>query len=491
MALELAPGKPIIEEVATVAKDITFPQFQGVLTNRDETLFTRGGSRGIKLYDDLERDARVFSTMQKRKMAILAYEWKITAASTSPADEEVADLVKTQLLNMRSFNRTCLDLGDAILKGFAVGEVMWGIDGNQVVVQQVIARDQRRFVFDVDSKLRLRTLQNMYEGELVPDRKFIVNSAGAKDGSPYGLGLGTRLFWPAFFKRQGIAFWVTFADKYGSPTAVGKYPAGTDANNIAKLMAALNAISQDAGVAIPEGMAIELLEAQKSGAMDGYESLCRYMDEQIAEIVLGESLSTNIGSTGSKAASETHNDVRLELTQADGELLADTLNFSLVRWIVDFNRPGALYPKLAFEIDQGEDLGDRAARDTDIVSWGFMPTLEYVKQTYGGDWVEAPKPPLTLTPPGRDTNVYAETAADKPDQVDKFADQAGDAGAPIVESMVAKIANLLDGASSLAEFQAGLIKLSAGIDPHIFAEQLEKASLASTLAGIFEVKSAS
>ena len=68
----------------------------------------------------------------------------------------------------------------------------------------------------------------MVEGEELPDRKFIIHSVGGKDGSPYGLGVGHRLFWPVFFKRQGISFWLIFAEKFGTPTAVGKYPGGAD-----------------------------------------------------------------------------------------------------------------------------------------------------------------------------------------------------------------------------------------------------------------------
>lgn len=46
---------------------------------------------------------------------------------------------------------------------------------------------------------------------------------------------------------------MTFLDKFGSPTAVGKYPAGTPESDQAKLLSALAAILQDAGVMIPDG----------------------------------------------------------------------------------------------------------------------------------------------------------------------------------------------------------------------------------------------
>ncbi|QZZ21132.1 hypothetical protein J5X98_01080 [Leptothermofonsia sichuanensis E412] len=40
----------------------------------------------------------------------------------------------------------------------------------------------------------------------------------------HGLGLGTRLFYPTYFKRNAVKFWLVFADKWATPTAVAKYP---------------------------------------------------------------------------------------------------------------------------------------------------------------------------------------------------------------------------------------------------------------------------
>ena len=47
------------------------------------------------------------------------------------------------------------------------------------------------------------------------------------------------------FKRKGITFWLTFADKYGYPTAVGKYPPGAQPKEKDDLLEALGAIAQD------------------------------------------------------------------------------------------------------------------------------------------------------------------------------------------------------------------------------------------------------
>ncbi len=396
-------------EIATVQKDITFPAFVGmnVLRHHDDTLTTRGGNRSYRIYDDIERDCHAYGVLNKRKLAVIARPWQVDPASEDALDVRAADLVRRQLENLgvpaasdlaaqiacpTNFDTVCYHLLDALLKGFAVGEIMWDTDGREIVAREIRPRDQRRFVFDLDYQLRLKTFQNMVQGEALPARKFVVHSWGAKDGSPFGLGLGSRLFWPTFFKREDITFWLTFLDKFGSPTAVGKYPNGTPAPDQEKLLQALAAIAQDAGVAVPEGMMIELLEATRGGTVS-YEAFCRYMDEQMSFAVLGEAAGAQNSGGALASAAILRNEVRLELVQADSDLLAATLNSTLVPWIAQYNVPGARSPKLSRIVKASEDLKVRSERDKNLFSMGFKPTLAHIQETYGGEWEEVQKPP--------------------------------------------------------------------------------------------------
>jgi len=482
-------GTPFTHEIATIARDIHRPMtFGGVLENLDDTLKTRGGAKGLKIYDELERDAHAYAVLQKRKLAVTARPWQVDPASDRRDDKKSAELVRAQLQAL-GFDQLTTDLLDALLKGFAVGEVLWTIDGAQVVAREVVARDQRRFSFTDALALRLLTRERPVEGEELPPRKFIVHRFGAKDGSPYGLGLGHKLFWPVFFKRQDITFWLTFADKFGSPTAVGKYPQGTPKDKQDLLLAALAAIAQDAGIIIPEGMLIELLEATRSGSTDAYEKLARYMDEQISECVLGETLTTNIGSGGSRAASETHNDVREELTKADADLLSDTLNKSLVRWIVDFNMPGAGYPTVYRVFEEPEDLEKRAKIDQALHEMGYEPeSIEQINETYGGKWrKKAAAEPPAITPgvkPGTTPPEFAEPGAG--DIADAFAEQLHTAAAAAMDGLIEPVKRLVMEATSLEDLRDRLLDLYAEMGTEQLATVMQRALTAAELAGRYE-----
>jgi phage gp29-like protein len=488
------------QEIATVARDITYPAFGGVLRHQDDTLLTRGGGRGLLIYDDIERDCEAYAVLQKRKMAVISRPWQVDPASPSRADKKAADLVKAQL-DALDFDHVCLNLLDALLKGYAVGEVMWSVEGAEIVATEIKPRDQRRFGFDDEYKLRLKTFENMLPGMALPDRKFIVHSFGAKDGNPYGLGLGSRLFWPVFFKRQGITFWLTFVDKFGSPTAVGKYPNGSQLQDQKKLLDALSAIAQDAGVIVPEGMVIELLEATRGGATDTYEKLARYMDEQITMAVLGEAPIAR-GSGGQAAsAAITRNEVRLELVQADSDMLSGTLNKTLVAWITELNCPGATPPRVWRKVEEQKDLGAVATRDKTIFDMGFKPSLAYINETYGGEWTEKPIVLQQSNTPAQqigDLTAFSEVIdsilpADLADKVKSgLADQQAMKGAAskfaeqyqaLLGSRLDDLFAMLEESGDLATFREHLADLIKQDPPQALTDSLTNAGFNAGLLG--------
>jgi len=494
------PGKPDMNEIATIDRDFTKFTFGNVLVNEDATLITRGQGKGLRIYDELERDAHCYSDLQKRKLAVIGRPWTVTPASDAALDQRAAEIVEAQLRAL-NFDALTLDLLDATLKGFAVGEVMWEARGSELVAARVIARDQRRFVFDKDRRPRLLTRANLVTGEELPERKFIVYSFGAKDGSPYGLGLGHRLFWPVLFKRQGTGFWLTFADKFGSPTALGKYPNGANRSDQDKLLAALQAIAREVGVIVPEGMEIELLEAARSGSVDTYERLIRYMDEQISECVLGGSITTTPKATGmGSGVADAQNECRKEIARADADLLSGCLAETLVRWIVEYNVPGAALPNIWRTFEDQQDLEKRAKVDTALHEMGYEPeSIDYINETYGGKWVRSTPPAVNLQAntaplqPGaavsggarrRPTSFAESAAAQTADPIAAESDQLAAGAAPAWDGLLAAIAREVDVASDLPALQRRLTEMYGSLDIEELARIMSAAFALAELKGM-------
>ena len=133
--------------IADATNDITIPYYSGAMQYVDDTLIQRGQGKGLKIYDEIERDTHAFAMLQKRKKTLVAREWEVLPASDADIDVRAADIVRDQLKAL-PFDRICEELLDATLKGFAISEVVWGRVEGQIAPVDVVTHDQRRFVFD-------------------------------------------------------------------------------------------------------------------------------------------------------------------------------------------------------------------------------------------------------------------------------------------------------------------------------------------------------
>jgi phage gp29-like protein len=477
-------AKPELAQIAHVARDPFNQYYQGIMRPNDATLATRGGPAGIDTYDDIERDPSAYAVLSKRKSGLTSRTWYVDAATDAPRDQAAADLVRRNLSSI-PFNRLCKNLLDATLKGYAVGEIIWHEKDGEILIKKMLARNQRRFVFDLDNNPRLLTTADMIRGEELPERKFIVHRFGGKSDNPYGLGLGSRLFWPVFFKRKGIGFWLTLADKFGAPTAVGKYQRGASDEDKDALIGFLQGIATDAGFAIPDDMSVELLEAARGGNIDTHEKLCRYMDEEISKCVLGETLSTSMQGTGSYGAAKTHNEVRLELVQDDADDLSETLNGTIAQWLIDYNMPGAGYPKIHRDVSEKRDLQGQSQTDTALHNMGWQPSQEYINNTYGEGWTPRAAPAKPQPAPKARPEFAEPGSAYPPDQaaLDAMLDNLPPAASAALQPLLTAINDIFQNAATPDEALDTLLEQFPTLPMDDLVEALTSAQAIADLWG--------
>lgn len=382
-------------EVANRLRDPFETLFSGIIRTNDPLLLERGGSgsQAFELYRDLKRDPKVFSGLQKRKLALIGRPMQVNPVEDTPAAQADAEVV-SDILKRLMFDRVCDEMLDALLAGFVPHEVVWTVRDGYIVPKRVVKRAQRRFSFvqadpNESPELRLLTRENMLTGEVLPPRKFIVHRVNPEDDNPYGTGLGLQLFWPVFFKRKGIIAWNKLCDRFGTPTPVGKYPKGATPKEKGTLFDALKALSNDGVVMMPDGMAVELMESRLTGSITTQQALCEYMDDCIDAVLLGTE-SRGKGGGAVAAASKEREDVRLDLVQADSDLLSDTLNQTLVAWICEVN---GLAPCLVSRVVKAEeDLKAQSETDKNVAGMGFELSEDAVRERYGEGWTKKAAP---------------------------------------------------------------------------------------------------
>ncbi len=71
MPVNRSKKKPITGQIMTAQNDITLNYIGKILLNPDKVLSFESRGKGIEVYEDMLFEARVFSEMQKRKLAII------------------------------------------------------------------------------------------------------------------------------------------------------------------------------------------------------------------------------------------------------------------------------------------------------------------------------------------------------------------------------------------------------------------------------------
>ncbi len=487
-----APKSPDFDtEFASRLRDPYENLYLGVVRTNDPLLLERGngGSQAFALYHDLIRDGKVFSGMQKRGLAVIGKSWQVESSAPGEAGTKDVEIVSGMLKRL-NFDTLSLELLNALLVGFVPSEIVWTVREGLIAPDRVLMRDQRRFAYvqtDENSPptLNLLTTSNMLTGNPVPDRKFMVHRVNRRDDNPYGTGLGLQLYWPVFFKRKGIVAWNKLNDRFGSPTPHGKYPRNAGAKEKSTLFEALKAMNNDGVLMTPEGMDIALLESKLTGSITTQQALCEYMDDWIMEVLLGQS-PRGKGGGAMAAASNEREDVRVELSQADSDLLSETINSTLLAWFCDYN---GLSPCRVYRvIKKAEDLNAASETDKNVAGMGFKMTIEGVKAKYGEHWE------LAVAPPGGKSNAgdpganFAEPAggasADPVDPTKADTDELMQCCTPEWAAMVGKLQALVNDTADISQLQQAITQAYGGLDSEQLVKLMAAAMALAELKGI-------
>lgn len=385
--------------------------FTTILQPEDSILRSKGGIENLRIYRELLRDDQVAATWQQRRLSLTSCSTVVEPGADDSTSKAAAEALQEELDNLNWDDVTDKMLF-SVFYGWGVAEIMWRPEASRVAFDRIIVRDRARFRFDREQNLYLW----QHGWRPMPERKFWrINTGADHHDEPYGLGLAHSLYWPVFFKRNDIKFWLVFLEKFGMPTAMAKVPAGqiNDPTTVNKAIAMLRQIATDAGVVVPDNVAVELIEASRSATAD-YDGLHQAMNAAISKIVVGQTMTTDDGASLSQA--KVHSKVAESIMQADSDLLCGSFNAGPVRWWAEWNFPGAVPPKVRRHTEPAEDMNQRAERDGKIFALGYEPTEDYIKETYGEGWQKkqapAVAPPLGLAarqdPGDADPEQFAE-----------------------------------------------------------------------------------
>jgi len=382
---ENANLKTLAMEIASRSDAWDFSELIGMLPDPDPILQKRGD--GAEILDTLTSDGHVLSVIQTRKIGTLKKEYRWEPGTqddnTTPASEKLCAQLAEDMEGIRMHD-IISELLDAPYFGMTPVELLWEPGDGRIRLKDLRALPHRWFGFDEENRPRFKSLDNPDDGDELPWGKFVFARHFPTYDNPYGLRLLSRCFWPVMFKKGGIKFWVTFTEKYGMPFLVGKYRQGATEEEKQTLLNALARMVQDAVAAIPDGNVVEMLggTGKTGGSYLAFEKLKDAMDAEVSKVIMGQTLTAEVGDKGSYAASKTHEQVLDDYRESDQALVKATMD-ELASIYAAVNAPGVPAPQFVW-FESEDPQQDFAERDKTITESGQVRlTKSYYIRRYG------------------------------------------------------------------------------------------------------------
>ena len=386
--------KPEIREIAAVSLQDRWSSYPSVgLTPGGLGAIFQEADQGsvrtqMELFEEMEeKDAHLASLLQTRKQSVLSLDYEVLPYADTPEDKRIAEAVGEVVFGIPDLENACLDLLDAIGKGFALTEIIWGVDRKLARVEELKWVPQKKITFVDDLNPRLVTADGPWQGVPFPPWKVIYHRYKAKSGYDSRAGMLRVVGYMYLLKNYSLKDWVAFNEVFGMPLRLGKYdPASTPADREALLQAVRNLGADAAGI-ISKNTEIEFVETSNrlSGSSNPFQVLADFCNREMSKAILGQTLTTDTsGSTGTYGAAKVHSQVRSDLTVADAQCLGQTLREQLLRPLVGFNfgwdKP---VPWFRFRFEESDDLLTLSEVYRNLVNLGVPLSLEHVAERFG------------------------------------------------------------------------------------------------------------
>lgn len=169
----------------------------------------------------------------------------------------------------------------------------------------------------------------------------------------------------------GLKWLLQFAQLYGVPFRWATY---ADETSRAKVCNMLETIGSAGWGAFPAGTKVDFIDASKSAKDVPQRDLVDLADKQCDIFILGQTLTSDVGDSGSRALGDVHQDVRAGVISGVADFVADVINEQLIPSIIKLNYGNRdELPTIAATFEKPKDEGAMAQRDQILFAQMGLP----------------------------------------------------------------------------------------------------------------------
>lgn len=353
-----------------------------------------------ELYENIEIDGHLLSVMNKRRTQITNKRVNFILKDNEGG---IDDTVTSAILETPWF----YDMIKYILESKAYGHSLIELIPDKGIVNRA-ELIPRMNVIPEKGMLAFNAM-NPNEGVLYREDPIYSNhliEAGGKKS--YGLLMSAAQY--VIYKRGGFGDWSQFAELFGMPFREGNYQPH-DEYGRAKITEALQNMGGAAYVVTPEGTSIKFHDNNGTGKSEVFKDLIEMCDAQISKIFLGNTMTTDNGS--SRSQGEVHQDSEEGIILSDMIELEYMLNWTIKDKLIALGLPipdgRFLYPDVEkLSLDKRIEMDIKLSEKVEIAD-------EYWYKTYN-----IPKPDSSAKPV-----VIPKKEEKSPDNADKNETSSG------------------------------------------------------------------
>lgn len=300
-----------------------------------------------KVYDQVMIDNHLTSVIQTRTLKITGTRWAVRDANGINPE-------KTLYLQAPWFNQYLYIFMDTLFWGHSLVEFGELVDGEFTRVQLVNRRHIRpepgEYVIKETDSTGIK-----YRGTQLMDWYIEIDA---------GYGILYKASPMALWKKNALAAWSEFDEKFGMPFRTAKTP-GRDSKRASTLGTIMKEMGSAGWAVIQDDESIELIANSTTDAYKCFDELINRCNTEMSKLVIGQTMTTDNGSSKSQAT--IHMEVMESIYTADLASVQYNLNYVLLPFLIKHGYPFSIDDQIVPDLSKSLSPEERIKIDQELL----------------------------------------------------------------------------------------------------------------------------
>jgi len=357
--------------------------YNGVVSDVEynSELDTEYSGNGLMIFDRMRKsDPVIKASLRIIKMGIMQAEWTFEPASDDSKDMEIRDFVEKALLEKMNvdWKKTLEDILTYLDFGFFVGEKVFKVEGDEILLKKIALRTQKSIVKFVTEDGKDGVTQSLVgdlkkadkSGTVSIPRERMVLFTNEREGDNYrGVSILRSAYKPWYLKENIEKIDAIGFERASVGIPVFRMPMNPTPEDVSKAEELGENIrsNEKAYLILPNGWEFEITTSKYDGK--AADQTIRRLNRDMLMNVLVQFLDLGSGSTGSKALSVDQSDAFYKSLQGIADYVASVFNDEVIPQLVNLNF-GEVdnYPRLVATGIQETDIEKFSTGLTNLVN---------------------------------------------------------------------------------------------------------------------------